>query len=139
MFASFSEQIGGVSDTLEALQHLYDLVQLKMNANAMRRVDYETELSPVSFCPRIVLGKETLERLLDTHLPVECIAKCLGVSRRTVYRRMQEFNLTVRGSYSTKTDQEHDQEISTSDAKCWLPHDSRTFGLQWVSVFNGAG
>ncbi|MEQ2289390.1 hypothetical protein AMECASPLE_032459 [Ameca splendens] len=79
----------------------------------MSCVDYETEFSPGSSRPRISLDKETLERLLDTHQPVACIAKCLGVSRRTVYRRMQEFNLSVRGSYSTMTDQELDQVISS--------------------------
>ncbi|MEQ2173599.1 hypothetical protein GOODEAATRI_033651 [Goodea atripinnis] len=81
MFASFSEQIGGVSDILEALQNLHNLVQCEILANSMSCVDYETEFSPGSSRPRISLDKDTLERLLDTHLPVACIAKCLGVSK----------------------------------------------------------
>lgn len=42
---------------------------------------------------------------------VSCIAKCLGISRRTLYQRMQEFGLSVRGSYSTLNDEELDRLI----------------------------
>lgn len=113
LFASFSEQIGGVSDILEALQSLHNMIQCELDANSISCVDYDTEFGPGSCRPRIALSKEMLEGLLDTHLPATCIAKCLGVSRRTLYRRMKEFNLSVRGLYSTMTDQELDEVISS--------------------------
>ncbi|KAK5604969.1 hypothetical protein CRENBAI_004692 [Crenichthys baileyi] len=40
MFASFSEQIGGVSDILEALQNIHNLVQCEILANSMSSVDF---------------------------------------------------------------------------------------------------
>lgn len=112
LFESFSEQIGGVSEITEALQILHHLVQCEVNASSMPIVEQETEVGPGPGHPKIVMEREKLKNLLDTHLPVSCIAKCLCVSRKTVYRRMQEFGLSVRGSYSTMTDQELDNIIS---------------------------
>lgn len=112
LFESFSEQIGGVSEITEALHNLYHLVQVEINASSLPIVEQETEVGPGSGHPKIVIEREKLKNLLDTHLPVSCIAKCLCVSRRTIYRRMQEFGLSVRGSYSTVTDQELDNIIS---------------------------
>lgn len=112
LFGSFSEQIGGVSEITEALQNLHHVVQREIDASSMPIVEQETEVGPGPGHPKIVIEKEKLKSLLDTHLPVFCIAKFLGVSRRTVYRRMQEFGLSVRGSYSSVTDQELDNIIS---------------------------
>lgn len=112
LFESFSEQIGSVSNITEALQNLYDVIKREINARSMPIVEQETEVGPGSGHPKIVIEKEKLKNLLDTHLPVSCIAKFLCVSRRTIYRRMQEFGLFVRGSYSTVTDQELDNMIS---------------------------
>uniref|UniRef100_A0A9J7YE88 Integrase catalytic domain-containing protein n=1 Tax=Cyprinus carpio carpio TaxID=630221 RepID=A0A9J7YE88_CYPCA len=112
LFESFSEQIGSVSNITEALQNLYDVIKREINARSMPIVEQETEVGPGSGHPKIVIEKEKLKNLLDTHLPVSCIAKFLCVSRRTIYRRMQEFGLSVRGSYSTVTDQELDNMIS---------------------------
>lgn len=75
-------------------------------------VEQETEVGPGSGHPKIVIEREKLKNMLDTHLPVSCFAKCLGDSTRTIYRRMQEYGLSVRGSYSTVTDQELDNVIS---------------------------
>ena len=112
LFGSFSEQIGGVSEITEALQNLHHVVQREINASSMPIVELETEVGAGPGPPKIVIEKEKLKSLLDTHLPVFCITKCLGVSRRTVHRRMKEFGLSVRGSYSSVTDQELDNIIS---------------------------
>lgn len=111
LFESFSEQIGNVSEITEALRSLHLLVQAEMNASSFHIVEHETEVSLGPGPPKIKIEKEKLKILLDTHLPVSCIAKCLGVSRKTVCRRMQEFDLSVRGSYCTMTDQELDNVI----------------------------
>uniref|UniRef100_A0A3Q1AXH4 Integrase core domain-containing protein n=1 Tax=Amphiprion ocellaris TaxID=80972 RepID=A0A3Q1AXH4_AMPOC len=113
LFESFSEQIGGITEITETLQNLHYLVQCNINDSSMPIVEHETEVGPGSGHPKIIIQKEHLKNLLDTHLPVACIAKFLGVSRRTVYRRMQEFDLSVRGTYSTMTDQELDIIISS--------------------------
>ncbi|KAF3850669.1 hypothetical protein F7725_012441 [Dissostichus mawsoni] len=111
MFESFHERIGGVSEITEAIRNLHHVVRLEINASSMPIVEQETEVGPGSGQPKIVIEREKLTHLLNTHLPVSCIAKCLCVSRRTIYRRMQEFGLSIRGSYSTMTDQELDNVI----------------------------
>lgn len=112
LFDSFSEQIGGVSEITNALKNLHDAVQLEIDVSTTPIVEQQVQVGPRAGQPKIVVEQEKLKYLLDTHLPVSCIAKCLGVSRRTLYRRMQEFGLSVRGSYSTMTDEELDTIIS---------------------------
>lgn len=78
----------------------------------MPSVEVERVGGPGVGCPKIVIEREKLQDLLDTHLPVYCIAKCLGVSTSTFQRRMKEYGLSVRGTYSTITDPELDNVIS---------------------------
>uniref|UniRef100_A0A669E5V5 Integrase core domain-containing protein n=1 Tax=Oreochromis niloticus TaxID=8128 RepID=A0A669E5V5_ORENI len=113
LFESFSQQIGGLSEITEALQNVHHLVQCEINITSVGIIELETEVGLGPGHPKIVLEREKLKNLLDTQLPVSCIAKCLGVSRRTIFRRMQEFDLSVRGTYSTMNDQELDNIIST--------------------------
>lgn len=58
--------------------------------------------------PRIVVPTDHIACLLEIGLPVTTISNLLGVSRATLYRRMAENNLSVRGLYSTCTDAELD-------------------------------
>ncbi|KAM7410709.1 hypothetical protein PAMA_001922 [Pampus argenteus] len=44
----------------------------------------------------------------------------VGVSRRTIYRRMQEYNISVRSLYSTMTDDALDDEVRAIKSR--LPH-----------------
>ena len=50
--------------------------------------------------PKFVIPEELLEQLLDMHFTCQTIAKLLGVSLRTVRRRMEEYGLSVRSCYS---------------------------------------
>lgn len=75
----------------EALQNLYDVIKREINARSLPIVEQETEVSPGSGHPKIVIEKKKLKKMLDTHLPVSCIAKVFSVSRRTIYIRIQEF------------------------------------------------
>lgn len=101
-----------MSEITVALQNLHHAVQWEINPSMSPIVEHEMEIGPGPGHPKIVIEVEKLKSLLDTHLPLSCIAKCLGVSRRTLYHRMQEFGLSVRGSYSTVTDEELDNIIS---------------------------
>ncbi|XP_057698303.1 uncharacterized protein LOC130919527 isoform X2 [Corythoichthys intestinalis] len=120
LFESYSEQTGGLSEITEALQKLHHAVEWENNVSSTPTVEQEVEVSSGPGHPKTVIEREKLYSLLDTHLPVSSIAKCLGVSRRTLYRRMQEFGLSVRGSYSTVTDAELDSIIS--DIKSQMPN-----------------
>lgn len=58
--------------------------------------------------------------MLDTNLSVPCIAKLLGVSERTIFRRMAENGQSVSGCYSKMSDQELDTLVS--GIKAQMPH-----------------
>uniref|UniRef100_A0A672QQ08 Integrase core domain-containing protein n=1 Tax=Sinocyclocheilus grahami TaxID=75366 RepID=A0A672QQ08_SINGR len=62
--------------------------------------------------PKFTIENEKIKSLLDIQLPVPFIAKLLGVSERTVFRRMREFGLSVSDSYSTMGDQELDMLVT---------------------------
>ncbi|KAI7808213.1 hypothetical protein IRJ41_025651 [Triplophysa rosa] len=83
-----------------------------MEATCVPSVEVERVAGLGPGCPKIVIEREKLKHLLDTHLPVSCIARCLGVSTRTIHRRMKEYDLSVRETYSTITDTELDNVIS---------------------------
>ncbi|XP_052473580.1 uncharacterized protein LOC128030120 [Carassius gibelio] len=51
--------------------------------------------------------------MLHTRLPVSCIAKLMGVSRSTVFRRMEEYELSVRNMYSSISDDELDGLVAS--------------------------
>lgn len=53
---------------------------------------------------RLQVTEDHLQSLLHLGLPAICVADILGVSRRTIYRRMQEYNISVGSLYSTMTD-----------------------------------
>ncbi|XP_059928273.1 uncharacterized protein LOC132472585 [Gadus macrocephalus] len=52
------------------------------------------------------MSREQLLYLLESHFKVGDIAKQLGVSKRTIRRRMTEYGLSVRQTYSNITDEE---------------------------------
>lgn len=60
---------------------------------------------------RLQITEEHLQSLLQLSLLATCVANILEVSRRTIYRRMQEYNMSVRSLYSTMTDDALDNEV----------------------------
>ncbi|XP_016327356.1 uncharacterized protein LOC107677080 [Sinocyclocheilus anshuiensis] len=63
--------------------------------------------------PKVLLPEERLRDLIAMSLPVPCIAKLLGVSTRTIQRRMSEIGLAVRDTYSSVLEEELDALVST--------------------------
>lgn len=61
--------------------------------------------------PRYDIEEERLKELLFLNLSVDCISKLLGVSTRTIQRRMADFGLSVRQRYSQISDEQLDQAI----------------------------
>ena len=62
--------------------------------------------------PRYCIEKEQLEHLLDLNFDCPSIANMLGVSLRTIRRRMTEYDLSIRGCYSDITDARLEEIIS---------------------------
>lgn len=64
------------------------------------------------------MSKEQLLFLLENNFRVGEIAHIFGVSKRTVHRRMSEYGLSVRQTYSDITDEDLRQIISDFIAYC---------------------
>jgi len=65
------------------------------------------EIAGPTGCPKTIVSEQHLRRLVEIGLTVPCISKLLGMSTRTIERRMQQFGITVRGTYSQLTDEEN--------------------------------
>ena len=61
--------------------------------------------------PRYNISREQLEHLLHLHFDCPTIASMLGVSLRTIRRRMAEYNLSVRSHYSDIDDEELNRTV----------------------------
>lgn len=97
-----------------ALTNLSNLIQRQRDMEALEEVSVTMELEPGHGRgrPRISISTINLTHLIELGLP-----NLLGVSRATLFRRMNENNLSVRALYSTCTDEELDAlvtEIKTS-------------------------
>ena len=61
--------------------------------------------------PRFDISHDQLEYLLDLKFTCPDIARLLGVSLRTIRRRMEEFDIMVRDRYSSITERDLDEEV----------------------------
>ena len=62
--------------------------------------------------PRLKIPQEQIRLLIELRLTVPQIADVIGVSVRTIHRRMVEYGLSIQSTYSEMTDQEIDNVIS---------------------------
>ena len=61
--------------------------------------------------PRYGISQEQLEHLIDLQFTCPSIAALLGVSLRTIRRRMEEFGIAIHDRYSCISDSELDEEV----------------------------
>ncbi|XP_071340932.1 uncharacterized protein [Trachinotus anak] len=101
-----SSQVTVCPAILDALTQLHNLINLEKEQREHHIAVVQFEEGPAG---RMTKSPDYLSKLLELNLSVPCIAKLLGMSRRTVYRRMAEFDLSVKALYSTITDDELDQ------------------------------
>lgn len=98
-FVPIDSCIGFVHEALEILNNLHpehSFSEVKILSRRGRKYD---------------IPFETLESFIDSGVKVKDIAELLGVSKRTVERRMEEFNLSVRQTYSNLSDEEIQVEV----------------------------
>lgn len=111
------ENIALPNDICEALHQLSSLLELRnkppLSRSVVRTIGAHGRL-------RLHVSEDHLQSLLQLGLPATCVADILGVSRRTIHRRMQECNLSVRNLYSTMTDNALDTEVRAIKSR--LPH-----------------
>ncbi|XP_049319418.1 uncharacterized protein LOC111190594 [Astyanax mexicanus] len=118
IFRSLSSQMEMPQDVISALTELSALV------NEEER-DYPTPSHVSVFQgemgrPKYLVSAEQLKGLLELQLPVSRIAKHLGVSERTVKRRMREQDLSIKQRYSNLTDEQLDSLVRSVKAR--TPH-----------------
>uniref|UniRef100_A0A8C5FJ24 Integrase core domain-containing protein n=1 Tax=Gadus morhua TaxID=8049 RepID=A0A8C5FJ24_GADMO len=70
--------------------------------------------------------------LLSTGLPLTSLSDLHGISRSTLYRPMQEHNLSVRKCYSDISDDVLDQKVRSIKAR--MPHAAMEHRISWRRV-----
>ncbi len=106
-------------DVTERLTELHNAIQNHRHSQISHSV-VQVERQSASGRPRIVVPTDHIAYLLETGLPVTTISNLLGVSQATLFSRMAENNLSVRGLYSTCTDAELDGLVSQIKER--MPH-----------------
>ncbi|XP_059195790.1 uncharacterized protein LOC131976672 isoform X2 [Centropristis striata] len=104
---------------LDALTQLHSLINIEKEKSKQHIAVVQFEEGP-SGRQRMAISPDHLCNLLELNLSVPCIAKLMGISRSTVYRRMAEYNLSIKSLYSTMTDEELDQCVR--EIKSRQPH-----------------
>lgn len=111
LIESFADQVFVNNDIVQQLNNLLHLVQGAMTEGAA--VSHIEEVVGSRGRPTLVIEKQRLEFLLGSQFSVPFIADLLGVSTRTIFRRMQKYGLSVSAGYSTMTDAELDTMVRT--------------------------
>lgn len=116
-FINAMENVALPNDICEALHQLSSLLDLRNKPPPS--ISVVRSIGPHGRF-RLQVTEDHLQSLLHLGLPATCVADILGVSRRTIYRRMQEYNMSVRSLYSTMTDDALDNEVRAIKSR--LPH-----------------
>uniref|UniRef100_A0A3P9HD15 Integrase catalytic domain-containing protein n=1 Tax=Oryzias latipes TaxID=8090 RepID=A0A3P9HD15_ORYLA len=110
LWEALSRHVNIQPEIVQALQEFLRLVLDHIDRNNVALTTVET-VSGARGRPMYVVEKERLVELIALNLPVKSIAKLQGISTRTVHRRMTEFGLSVKQTYSSLTDEELDDSI----------------------------
>ncbi|XP_055021238.1 uncharacterized protein LOC129412151 [Boleophthalmus pectinirostris] len=105
---ALSSQVPISAEILNALTELHTLVNHEKERNRAHARVVQFEQGPAGR-QRMVVSSDHLLHLLELNLSVPSIAKLMGISRSTLYRRMGDFGFSVRSQYCTLTDEELDQ------------------------------
>lgn len=96
-------------EIIQALQAVFELVRQPSYFTALHAVVDSTV--GLRGRPRFAVEREELAEMLQTNLPVHYIAKMMGVSTRTIFRKMNDFGLSISELYSSITDEELDNLV----------------------------
>lgn len=140
LFSAVSDQVLIPKAISDSLTELHKLV-LEARENQVPIV-FLPVLQGATGRPRFDISPDSLSHFLNQGLPVPCIGNLMGVSTRSIFRRMSQFGFSVRALYSTCSDAELDQLVT--DIKNSMPHagyrlvkgslQARGFRVQWERV-----
>lgn len=117
-------------EIIQALQEVIELVRQPSYSTASHAVVDSTV--GLRGRPRFAIEREELVEMLQTNLPVHHIAKMMGVSTRTIFRRMNDFGLSVSGLYSSIADEELDNAVRA--IKDDMPAAGLGICVQWPRI-----
>lgn len=118
LFRSLLSQVEMPQDVVSSLTELSMLVNVMDNGNQIPREVpvFQKEMGRPKYC----VCPQQLQSLLHISLPVTHIAELLGVSKRTVRRRMHENGLSIKQMYSNLPDEQLDNLVRSVKAR--TPH-----------------
>ncbi|KAJ4947507.1 hypothetical protein JOQ06_009542 [Pogonophryne albipinna] len=109
---------------IQALQELFGLLRQYLDSEAPNTA--VGSVIGLRGRPKFEIERQQLVEMLGTNLSVPCIAKLLGVSSSTIFRRMREFGLSVSELYSSISDEELDNVVIS------IKNDMPTAGYRMV-------
>lgn len=107
-------------DIMDGITELLRLIQLNLSNEETHTPTNVLQESGSMGQPRLVISPDYINNLLDMNCSVPTIASMIGVSTRTVFRRMCECKLSVRARYSSLTDEELDDCVK--EVQQHMPH-----------------
>lgn len=110
IFSAISNQVPIPHELYDAL---YQVHQMVVSSTYMDPHVMVSQEKGNNGRPRIVISKDSVSQLITLGLPVACITRLLGVSKFTIHRRMVEWGLSVKATYSNITDAELDSLVAT--------------------------
>ncbi|XP_059399811.1 uncharacterized protein LOC132131733 [Carassius carassius] len=117
--SSVYDQISVPEELLGELSTLKNTVDRHIDNNNEPVTALEVEFG-VKGPPKFIISREHLQYLVNMQLSVPCIAELLGVSTRTIKRRLTEYGISLKDTYSKITDEELDNLVRSIKAKS--PH-----------------
>ncbi|CAG7820708.1 unnamed protein product, partial [Allacma fusca] len=94
------ESEGENAENHNLIEHVMDLI------NTVENIQETSVKTRLPGQPKIQIPKESIEELLELKFSARCIAKIYNVSDKTIYRRLKEYGMSVRDSYSILSDTE---------------------------------
>ncbi|XP_041864220.1 uncharacterized protein LOC121654248 [Melanotaenia boesemani] len=124
LITSLSPHVNFPQSVLDGLEELIALIQSEMDKR--RPAGITNRISGEVGRPKLSISKDHLQDLMEMDLSVACISNILGVSVKTIHRRMREWGLSVKDTYSSLSDDELDSLVST------IKQESKNLGHRMV-------
>lgn len=116
---SIHNQITLPHEVLNELSNLKNTVESQIENNSAPITALEVQFGAKG-PPKFLISREHLQNLVSMQLSIPCIAQLLGVSIRTINRRLNEYGISIRDTYTKITDEELDNLVSSVKAES--PH-----------------
>lgn len=138
---SILNQITFPHEVLNELSNLKNTVERQIENNCATALEVQYGMKGP---PKFLISREYLQNLVSMQLSIPCIAQLLGVSTSTINRRLNEYGISIRDTYTTITDEELDNLVSSVKAESLhLGHRMNKGRLQalghrvpWTSVWD---